>query len=116
MLDSPREVVRCLVTYNDWYQPTTSSVLKTGAARLDKNIGDGLRAGLLETLEERVELCSRVGKLADRDRLLLFLWYVRQQHVDDIGEAVGVSRRQCFRRRAQAIKQIVDAGNAEQAA
>jgi DNA-directed RNA polymerase specialized sigma subunit len=116
VLDSRREVVRCLVTYNDWWQPSTGSILKVGAARLDKSIGDGLRAGLLETIEERVELSRRVGQLSEIDRRLLFHWYVRQQHVDDIAAQLRVSRRQCFRRRAQAIKKIVDAGSADQAA
>jgi hypothetical protein len=116
VLDSGREVVRCLITYNDWWQPSTGSILKVGGARLDKNIGDGLRAGLLETIEERFELCRRVSTLSDVDRQLLFLWYVRQQHVDDIATQTKVSRRQCFRRRARAIKTIVDAGAANQAA
>lgn len=116
MLDSGREVVRCLVTYNDWWQPSTGSILKVGAAKLDKNIGDGLKAGLLETIEERVELCRRVSMLSDSDRLLLFYWYVRQQHVDDVADALDISRRQCFRRRAQAIKRIVEAGAPSQAA
>lgn len=110
LLDSPREVVRCLITYPDWYQPTTSSVMKVGAARPDKTIGDGLRAGLIETLEERTELSRRMRKLRERDRDVLFLWYVKQLHVDDIAALVGVSRRQCFRRRGQAIRQVVTLG------
>lgn len=110
MLDSSREVIWCLITYTDWMQPPTSSVLKVGAARLDKNIGDGLKEGLLETVEERGELCYRVGRLSERDRRVLFMWYVRQMHVDDIADEIGISRRQCFRRRKQAIDKIVDMG------
>jgi DNA-directed RNA polymerase specialized sigma subunit len=116
VLESGREVVRCLVTYNDWWQPSTGSILKVGAARVDKTIGDGLRAGLLETIEERFELCRRVALLSSKDRMLLFLWYVSQQHVDDIATQLRVSRRQCFRRRAQSIRKIVEAGSSEQAA
>lgn len=116
MLDSRYDVIRCLVTYADWWQPSTSSVLKTGAARLDKNIGDGLRAGLLETLDERTELCNRVVQLPEADRHLLFLWYVKQLHVDDVAGTLRLSRRQCFRRRTAAIKKIVDLGLPQEAA
>jgi DNA-directed RNA polymerase specialized sigma24 family protein len=115
MLDSRRDVVRCLVTYADWWQPASGSILKVAGARADKNFGDGLRGGLLETLEERSELSRRTALLSDRDRSLLFLWYVRQLHVDEIGDALSLSRRQCFRRRNQAIKRIVELGNPEAA-
>ncbi len=116
MLSVPREVVRCLATYTDWCQPPTGSVLKVGRARADKNYGDGLRAGLLETIEERAELQRRVLMLDERDRQLLFLWYVKQLHVDDVSAATGISRRQCFRRRSKAIQKIVDIGNVDEAA
>lgn len=108
MLESRPDAIRCLVTYTDWWQPPTSSVMKVGGARLDKNIGDGLNPGILETLEERTELNRRVRRLADADRLLLFLFYVRQLHVDDIADAVGISRRQCYRRRNSALQRIVE--------
>lgn len=110
MLDSHREVVRCLITYTDWMQPFTGSVMKVGAARLDKNLGDGLKEGLLETVEERGELCCRVARLTDRDRRILFMWYVRQMHVDDIADEIKISRRQCFRRRKAAINKLVEMG------
>jgi DNA-directed RNA polymerase specialized sigma24 family protein len=116
LLSSAREVVTCLVTYNDWWQPPTASVLKVGAARLDKTIGDGLRPGLLETIEERTELCRRVDQLRDEDRRLLFHWYVMQLHVDDVADILGISRRQCFRRKSRAIQKIIDLGMADQAA
>jgi DNA-directed RNA polymerase specialized sigma subunit len=115
VLDSREQVIRCLVTYADWWQPASSSILKVANARPDKNFGDGLRAGLLETLEERSELCRRTALLSDRDRTLLFLWYVKQLHVDDIAGTLAVSRRQCFRRRNQAIKRLIDLGNSEAA-
>lgn len=116
MLDSPYEVVWCLITYTDWMQPPTGSVMKVGAARLDKNIGDGLKEGLLETVEERSELCCRVARLPERDRRILFMWYVRQMHVDDVADDLGISRRQCFRRRKQAIDKIVEMGRRTEAA
>ena len=39
-----------------------------------------------------------------RSRRILFLWYVKQLPAQDISKQVGISRRQCFRRRARAIR------------
>jgi DNA-directed RNA polymerase specialized sigma24 family protein len=116
VLETGREVVRSLVTYSDWWQPSTASVLAVAGARRDRNFGDGLRAGLVETLDERRELRRRVGLLSDRDRTLLVLWYVVQVPAQDIACTLGVSRRHCFRLRAAAIRKIVELGDAEQAA
>lgn len=116
MLDSPRDVIRCLITYPDWWQPASSSVMKVGAARLDKNIGDGLNPGLIETIDERAELSRRMASIPERDRQILFLWYVKQMHVDDVAEAVKVSRRHCFRLRAAAVRRLVELGDRSQAA
>jgi DNA-directed RNA polymerase specialized sigma subunit len=116
VLDNRREVVRCLVTYTDWWQPSTTSILQVGAARRSKEITEGLHPGLIETLEERTELCRRVFTLAERDRKILFLWYVKQLHVDDVADSVGLSRRQCFRRRTAALESIVKLGEPNEAA
>lgn len=111
MLDSPREVVRCLVTYADWWQPATSSVLQVGAARRRGDLSDGMRAGVLNTLDERSELSRRVWRLKDRERTLLFFWYVTERPIQEIARAVGVSRRHCFRVRNKAIRKIVEMGD-----
>jgi DNA-directed RNA polymerase specialized sigma24 family protein len=116
VLDSGRAVVRSLITYSDWWQPATGSVLAVAGARRDSDFGDGLRAGLIETLDERTELRRRVGLLSERDRKLLVLWYVVQLPAQDIAKRVGVSRRHCFRLRAGAIRRIVELGEAERAA
>ena len=110
MLDSPGQVIRCLLTFTDWWQPSTTSVLKVGAARRATELSDGLRDGLLETIDVRTELSRRVSQLEDRDRELLFLWYVQQLLAEDIGMTLGISRRQCFRRRTRAIRKIVELG------
>jgi DNA-directed RNA polymerase specialized sigma24 family protein len=115
MLDSPDRVVQSLLTLTDWWQPATTSVLQVGRSRRNVEFGDGLRAGLLETLDVRTELCRRVSQLEERDRELLFLWYVAQQGAEDIGKALGISRRQCFRRRARAIRRIVELGEPDAA-
>jgi ECF sigma factor len=109
--DSSPGVIHALITYTDWWQPSTGSVIQTGAARRASNQhGDGIRTGLLDTLDQRSELCRRMTFLEPRERRVLFLWYVRQLGVDEIAHELGISRRQCFRRRSAAIQAILDAG------
>ena len=108
MLASREEVIGSLIRYTDWWQPTTSSVLQVGAARRGSIIADGIPHGLLETLDERAELCRRMRRIDDIDRSILFLWYVKQLAAQEIAREVGISRRQCFRRRARAIRILLD--------
>jgi DNA-directed RNA polymerase specialized sigma subunit len=111
------EIVRALLTYTDWWQPRTSSVLQVGALRrAGKEHTDGIPAGLLATIDVRDELRRRMASLGERDRTLLFLWYVRQLAVGDIAKAIHASRRHCFRLRAAAIHKLVQLGEEEQAA
>lgn len=107
LLTTSSEVIRCLVTYTDWWQPSSGSISKL-PPRGRKTHSDGLHPGLLEGLDERTELARRMQGLGKQDRTLLFLWYVRQLHIDDIASATGISRRQCFRRRANAINALVE--------
>ncbi|HYT79997.1 MAG TPA: DUF1492 domain-containing protein [Actinomycetota bacterium] len=115
MLASREEVIGSLVRYTDWWQPSTSSLLQVGWARRDTDLGDGIRQGLLETLDERAELCRRMRRMDDADRLILFLWYVKQLSAQEISKEVGISRRQCFRRRARAIRFLLGDEAREQA-
>jgi DNA-directed RNA polymerase specialized sigma24 family protein len=110
------EVIWGLITYTDWWQPFTGSVITVGAARRCKTATDGIPTGMLATLDRRTELCRRMMSIPDRDRHLLFLWYVRQLPVDEIAQALGLSRRQCFRRRARAVRAIVEEGQPQEAA
>jgi DNA-directed RNA polymerase specialized sigma24 family protein len=111
--DSPSEVIRGLLTYTDWWQPATTSVLQVGAARRASDLHDGIRDGLLDSLDFRAELCRRMQHVGPIDRKILFLWYIRQLAAQDIARAVGVSRRQCFRRRARAIRKLIEVGETE---
>jgi DNA-directed RNA polymerase specialized sigma subunit len=113
-LGSADQVIRSLVRYTDWWQPATASVYRILGKR--SATGDGIPAGLLDTLDERTELCRRMALLSDRDRALLFLWYVKQDEVRDIARALKISRRQCFRVRANAIRALINAGDPERAA
>jgi DNA-directed RNA polymerase specialized sigma subunit len=115
MLDSPGQVMWCLTTYTDWWQPSTTSVLQVGAARRRSNVTDAAPPGMLDAVGVRAELCRRVAFLEERDRELLYLWYVVQLPALDIAKALGISRRQCFRRRSSAIQGIVEFGRAASA-
>lgn len=110
-LASPTDVVRGLLTYTDWWQPVTASVLQVGAARRSSSFSDGISVGLLDRLDERAELRRRMQLLDESDRRLLYLWYVAQLPASAIATALGISRRQCFRRRGSAIRRLVEAGD-----
>lgn len=108
MFASTQDVIRSLLRYTDWWQPATSSIIQVGMARRGSDLHDGIRDGLLDTIDERTELCRRMQQAPELDRQILFLWYVKQLSAHEIARAVGISRRQCFRRRASAIKGLVD--------
>jgi hypothetical protein len=111
VLSTPDQVVWALITYTDWWQPNTTSVYNVGKRR-GSFVSDGIRDGLLDSLPERDELCRRMRRIAERDRRLLFLWYLRELPAIDIARELRISRRQCFRRRAAVIRRIVDLGEA----
>lgn len=116
VLCSPVEVVSALVTYTDWWQPGTASIIQVGAARRSTGHSDGMPASLLSGLDVRDQLCRRMEHLEARDRRLLFLWYVAQRSVDEIAGDLRISRRQCFRRRAATIRKLVELGDPRWAA
>jgi DNA-directed RNA polymerase specialized sigma subunit len=105
MFPTVRDVVKGLVLYTDWWQPRTTSVLQVGRRR---GFDDGIRDGHLDSLVDRAELRRRVLELNDQDRMILFLWYLRELPAHEIAREVGISRRQCFRRRAAALASLVD--------
>ena len=109
MLSTPKQVVWALITYTDWWQPSTASVYQVGNRR-DSFASDGIRGGLLDTLPERDELCRRMQHVSEKNRHLLYLWYLQQLPVHEIARELRLSRRQCFRRRSDAIRTIVDLG------
>ena len=103
-----------LLTYTDWYQPSTASVLSVG--RRVRGGSDGLPAALLGAFDVREELRRRMQRLTDRERTILFLWYIRQLPADEIARVVRISRRHCFRVRARAIARLVETEHAGEAA
>ena len=107
MLSTARRVEWALITYTDWWQPNTASIYRVGGRRGSVD-SDGLRGGLLDTLPQRDELRRRVHELPERDRHVLYLWYLRQLPAHEIAQELRISRRQCFRLRASAIRKIVE--------
>ena len=110
MLSTPKQVIWALLTYTDWWQPKTASVYHVGNRR-PTFAADGIRGGLLDSLAERDELCRRMQRIGDRDRRLLYLWYLRQLPAHEIARDLRISRRHCFRLRAAAIREVVELGD-----
>ena len=108
LFPSVSHVIRGLVTFTDWWQPLTSSVLQVGALRRSSGFDDGIRDGFLDKIGERSELSRRIRQLDERDRRILFLWYVRELPAHEVANEVRISRRQCFRRRSAALRALVD--------
>ena len=100
-------VAWALTTYTDWWQPVSGSVIEVGSSRRARR-SDWVPAGLLDAIAPRTELCRRMETLPQRERRVLFLWYVEQLPVEDVARSVGVSRRHCFRLRAEALRKLVD--------
>jgi len=114
MMRDTSVLIATLIRYTDPWQPATSSFYQVGAARRGPSQTDGIRPGLLETLDDRTELCRRMAELSERERRVLFLWYVRQLSAQEIAKELRISRRQCFRIRSAALRALEgDADEAE---
>ena len=92
--------------------------MQVGALRRSgRGFTDGIRPGLLSTIDVRTELGRRMSRLQDRERTVLFLWYVRRLGSRPTSRRqIRTSRRHCFRLRAGADRKIVELGEAERAA
>ncbi len=67
---------------------------------------DPFLPGFLSDLDERLELTRRLKRLPDRERLLLFLWYIEGAPVTSISGTLGLSRAHCYRLRNQALRTL----------
>lgn len=107
MLETNQAVIRCLSTWTDWWQPTSSSIVSLDARRpsLDQT-RDPFRQGLLESIDERTELRWRLDHLEAVDREILYRFYVLMSPAEQVAEDVGLSTRQCFRRRNAAVRAL----------
>lgn len=108
MLDTEPDVIRCLVTYTDWWQPTTTSVMTTQGTKRSGDVPPTFKPGFVESIDERWELEWRLGWLDEVDVELLYLYYVANRPAAEIADTVGLSIRQCARRRKEAVAAIAD--------
>jgi DNA-directed RNA polymerase specialized sigma24 family protein len=76
---------------------------------------DPFHPGVIAGLEERAELARRLRRISDRDRLLVFLWYVEGWPVPDIAAHLGISRVHCYRVRDRALGAMLDEPKAKRA-
>ncbi len=100
------DLVRALVRYGDEAGPRTGSVMFVGGA--PPRSRDPFHPGVIAGLEERAELARRLRRISDRDRLLVFLWYVEGWPVPDIAAHLGISRVHCYRVRDRALGAMLD--------
>ena len=100
------DLVRALARYGDEAGPRTGSVMFVGGA--PPRSRDPFHPGVIAGLEERAELARRLRRLSDRDRLLVFLWYVEGWPAPQIAEHLGISRVHCYRVRDRALGAMLD--------
>jgi len=101
-------IVRALTRYGDELSPRTGSVLFVvgSAARME-----AFHPGVVSGLEERDDLRNALHALPERERELLFRWYVLGWPVSRIATALGISRVHCYRLRDRALRTITDDGS-----
>lgn len=113
MLSSFTEVEWALRRYNDGYQPRTSFIMQTPSG---KGGGDRFpfRPALIDRLDERAELRSRMALLAHEEREVLLRWYVEGASVSSIAAVMGRSTRHVYRLRNHGIEGIVALGTPDE--
>src|SRR5437016_7902766 len=105
---TPAGVISMLRRYRDVFDPRTTSILLVSRQGFDPSQGP-FRSGFLSRLDEREELRQRMAdRLAERERKLLFLWYVVELRPCDVARTIRVSRVHCYRLRNDALAALCD--------
>jgi hypothetical protein len=105
---TPAGVISMLRRYRDVFDPKTTSILLVSRQGFDPTQGP-FRAGFVSRLDEREELRRRMtDRLAERERRLLFLWYVMELRPGDVARRIRVSRVHCYRLRQAALSALCD--------
>lgn len=107
MFETDRDLIRCLVSYTDWWQPATTSLVAAPPKRRGPRSPSTFRTGFVDHLDDRRELEWRLSFLDDEDRKLLYLFYVAYLPIERIAEQMGVTPRTCYRRRTRAIERLI---------
>jgi hypothetical protein len=109
MLDSFAAVERALARYTDPLQPRSGSISAVPTARAGAD-GAPFHPALLDGLEERAELRRRMAWLEEEAAVVLVRWYIEGVRPEAIARGLGRSVRHVYRRRADAIRLLVDLG------
>ena len=105
---TPAGVISMLRRYREVFDPRTTSLLLVSRQGFDPSQGP-FRAGFVSRLDEREELRRRMAdRLAERERKLLFLWYVVELRPGDVARTIRVSRVHCYRLRNDALAALCD--------
>lgn len=113
MLKTVEEVIAALKRYREAFDPKTTSIIMCRKDGFDPLV-EPFRAGFLSRIEEREELQRRMRMaLTERERTLLWLWYIVDAPVGRIAREVDISRRHCYRLRDKALSSLVNEADGE---
>ena len=108
MFATPEGVAYVLKRYRDVFDPKTSSVIQASQGAFDPSLGP-FRNGFIARLDEREELRRRMAeRIEDRERRLLFLWYVADLPPAGVARTLGISRMHAYRLRKGALSALCD--------
>ena len=111
MLDTYADVEHVLRRFADAYQPRTGSALHAGGTRSTYRFP--FRPALLDDLETRSELQTRMSWLDARERAVLVGWYAEGRDARTLARALHFSARHVHRVRSRAIERIAEFGRAD---
>jgi len=113
MLDTFATVERALQCFCDPYQPRTGSIttVPQGRAGADRF---PFGPALLDRLDERSELRTRITWLDPEARIVLARWYLEGARPETIAKGLHRSVRHVYRVRTRAVEQIVAMGCADE--
>jgi len=106
----PEDVARALARLGQEFEPRTGSILFAGG-QARRTESEPFGPGFLSWMENRGELIRRLRQLDQRDRLLLFLWYVQAWPPYRVAERLGISRVHCYRLRNRALRALAGSSN-----
>lgn len=100
------DVVRALRGLYDRVETKSGSIVFV--SRRTKRLNPQPPGFGVAALDERARLIRNLRRLSERDRLLLFLWYVEEWPVVRVADHLGLSRVHCYRLRDKALDLLVD--------
>jgi hypothetical protein len=109
LFETPESVAHALKRYRDVFDPKTTSVILVLSRSGFEAPREPFRNGFVDKLDEREELRRRmVERLCQRERRLLYLWYVADLPPSRVARSLGISRMHCYRLRKEALLALSD--------